>query len=108
MVESFATSDEDHHETLLRRGGDNVRGKTSGAMVVRLSGPSLPVHHSNLVDHRGEHRVCKIGGGVRQFLEGLSEETDLPIEHADHAADRRADETGEAESDDHLHDRRAF
>lgn len=108
MVEPFATSDEDHNEALLRRGGGNVRGKGSRAMVVRLSGPSLPVQHPNMVDHRGEHRVFEIGGGVRQFLEGLSEETNLSIEHTDHAADRRADETGEAESDDHLHDRRAF
>ena len=65
MVEPFATSDEDHYEALLQRGGGNVRGKGSRAMVVRLSGSGLPVQHANMVDHRGEHRVFKIGGGVR-------------------------------------------
>ena len=105
MVESFAASDEDHDETLLQRGGGDVRGEASGTMVVRLSGAGFPLRDANLVDDRGEHRVRQVGGGLRQFVERLLEETDLSIEHTDHAADRRVDETGEAKGDDHLHHR---
>ena len=103
VVESFAASDESHDKTLFQRGCSDVRGKASRTMVVRLSSAGFPLRDANLVDDRGEHRVRQVRGGLRQFVERLSEETNLTIEYTDHVADRRADETGEAKGDDHLH-----